>query len=98
MCARRFEKQTNVTVRYDSWQCGTKDAETKKVLRLVQMSIDKDPGNRLLNRSKTILIRILSVTLVLLLLLFPQLRSTILNIYSIEFAKLYVQFIIPRRD
>ena len=62
------------------------------------MSIDKDPGNRLLNRSKTILIRILSVTLVLLLLLFPQLRSTILNIYSIEFAKLYVQFIIPRRD
>ena len=70
----------------------------RKMLRLVQMNIDEDPGNRLLNRSKTILIRILSVTLVLLLLLFPQLRSTILNIYSIEFAKLYVQFIIPRRD
>ena len=30
--------------------------KTKKVLRRVQMYIDEDPGNRLLNKSKTILI------------------------------------------
>ena len=46
------------------WQCGTEDDETKRVLRRVQMYIDEDPANRLLNKSKTILIRILSVTLV----------------------------------
>ena len=32
------------------------DDETKKVLRRVQMYIDEDPGNRLLNKSETILI------------------------------------------
>ena len=32
------------------------DGETKKVLRCVQMCIDEDPGNPLLNKSKTILI------------------------------------------
>ena len=42
------------------------DGETKRVPRRVQMNIDEDPGNRLLNKSKTILIRILSVILVLL--------------------------------
>ena len=42
------------------------DGETKRVLRRVQMYIDEDPGNRLLNKSKTILILILSVTLVFL--------------------------------
>ena len=42
------------------------DSETKRVLRRVQMYIDEDPGNRLLNKSKTILILILSVTLVFL--------------------------------
>ena len=47
-------------------QCGTEDGETKKVLRCVQMYIDEDLGNRLLNKSKTILIWILSVTLVFL--------------------------------
>ena len=40
------------------------DGETKKVLRRVQMYIDEDPGNRLLNKSKTILIWIPSVILV----------------------------------
>ena len=42
------------------------DGEAKRVLRRVQMYIDEDPGNRLLNKSKTILIWILSVTLVFL--------------------------------
>ena len=37
-----------------------------KVLRHVQMYIGEDPGNRLLNKSKAILIWILSVTLVFL--------------------------------
>ena len=40
------------------------DGETEKVLRRVQMYIDEDPGNRLLNKSKTILIWIPSVILV----------------------------------
>ena len=40
------------------------NGKTKRVLRRVQMYIDEDPGNRLLNKSKTILIWILSVTLV----------------------------------
>ena len=48
------------------WQCGMEDGETKRVLRRVQMYIDEDPGDRLLNKSKTILIGILSVTLVFL--------------------------------
>ena len=38
------------------------DGETKRV----QMYIDEDPGNLLLNKSKTILIWILSVTLAFL--------------------------------
>ena len=38
----------------------------RKMLRLVQMNIDEDPGNRLLNKFKTILTLILSVTLALL--------------------------------
>ena len=42
------------------------DGETKKLLRRVQMYIDGNPGNRLLNKSKIILIWILSVTLVFL--------------------------------
>ena len=42
------------------------DGETKKVLRRVQMYIDEDPENRLLNKSKAILIWILSVTLAFL--------------------------------
>ena len=42
------------------------DGETKKVPKRVQMYIDEDLGNRLLNKSKTILIWILSVTLVFL--------------------------------
>ena len=42
------------------------DGETKEVLRRVQMYIDEDPGNRLLNKSKTIFIWILSITLVFL--------------------------------
>ena len=42
------------------------DGETKRVLRLVQMYIDEDPGNRLLNKSEAILIRILSVISLLL--------------------------------
>ena len=32
------------------------DGETKEILRRVQMYIDEDRGNRLLNKSKTILI------------------------------------------
>ena len=40
------------------------DDETKKVLRRVQMYINEDPENRSLNKSKTILIWILNVTLV----------------------------------
>ena len=48
------------------WQRGMEDGDTMKVLRCVQMYIDEDPGNRLLNKSKTILIWILSVTLVFL--------------------------------
>ena len=32
------------------------DGETKRVLRRVQMYIDEDAANRLLNKSKTILI------------------------------------------
>ena len=42
------------------------DGEAKRVLRRVQMYIDEDPGNRLSNKSKTILEWILSVTLVFL--------------------------------
>ena len=42
------------------------DGETKKALRRVQIYIDEDPGNRLSNKSKTILIWILSVTLMFL--------------------------------
>ena len=38
------------------WQRGMEDGDTMKVLRCVQMYIDEDPGNRLLNKSKTILI------------------------------------------
>ena len=38
------------------WQRGMEDGDTIKVLRCVQMYIDEDPGNRLLNKSKTILI------------------------------------------
>ena len=32
------------------------DGETKRMLRRVQIYIDEDPANRLLNKSKTILI------------------------------------------
>ena len=46
------------------------DGETKKVLRHVQKYIDENPGNRLLNKSKTNLTRILSVILVFLYLYF----------------------------
>ena len=46
------------------WESGMKDGETKKVLRRVQMYINEDPENRSLNKSKTILIWILNVTLV----------------------------------
>ena len=42
------------------------DGETKKVLRHVQKYIDEDPDNRLLNKSKTILIWILNVLLAFL--------------------------------
>ena len=42
------------------------DGETKKMLRRVQVYIDEDPGNHLLNKSKTILIWIPSVTSVFL--------------------------------
>ena len=38
------------------WRCGMEDGETKRVLRRVQMYIDEDPGNPLLNKSRTILI------------------------------------------
>ena len=61
-CAQRFEKQMYATVPLAVWYM--EDGETKKVLRRVQMYIDEDPGNRSLNKSKTILIWILSVTLV----------------------------------
>ena len=50
---QRLEKQMNVTV---PLAVGMKNGETKKVLRRVQMYIDEDPGNGLLNKSKTILI------------------------------------------
>ena len=53
MNTRRLEKQVNVTVPF---VVGMKNGETKKVLRRVQMYIDEDPGNGLLNKSKTILI------------------------------------------
>ena len=46
------------------------DDETKKVLRRVQIYIDENPGNRLLNKSITILIWILSVPLVFLYIYF----------------------------
>ena len=48
------------------------DGETKKVLRRVQIYIDENPGNRLLNKSITILIWILSVTLVFLYIYFSN--------------------------
>ena len=38
------------------WHSGMEGDETKRVLRRVQMYIDEDPANRLLNKSKTILI------------------------------------------
>ena len=64
------------------------DGETKNVLRRVQMYIDEDPGNRLLNKSKTILIWILRNVP---LFLFRQLRYieylTILNIYRNWYVK-----------
>ena len=63
VCAQRLEKQMNVTVLL---AVCIEDGKTKRVLRRVQMYIDEDPGNRLLNKSKTILIWILSVTLVFL--------------------------------
>ena len=64
---RRLEKQVNVTV---PLAVGMKNGETKKVLRRVQMYIDEDPGNGLLNKSKTILIWILNITLVFLYIYF----------------------------
>ena len=63
VCAQRLEKQMNVTVLL---AVCIEDGKTKRVLRRVQMYIDEDPGNRLLNKSKTILIWILSITLVFL--------------------------------
>ena len=51
MCAQHLENQMNVTV----LSC-MEDGETKNVLRRVQMYIDEDPGNGLLNKSKTILL------------------------------------------
>ena len=48
------------------------DGETKRMLKRVQMYIDEDPGNRLLNKSKTILILILSVSLVFLYFYFAN--------------------------
>ena len=53
VCAQRLEKQMNVTVLL---AVCIEDGKTKRVLRRVQMYIDEDPGNRLLNKSKTILI------------------------------------------
>ena len=62
--AQRLAKQINATVPLTTW-CGKwwdeESAETQ-----MQMYIDEDPGYRLLNKSKTILIWILSVTLVFL--------------------------------
>ena len=67
VCAQRLEKQMNVFVPLAAWyRRETNKGEIKKVLRRVQMCIEKDPGNRLLNKSKTILIWILSVTVVFL--------------------------------
>ena len=63
VCAQRLDKQMNVTVLL---AVCIEDGKTKRVLRRVQMYIDEDPGNRLLNKSKTILIWILSITLVFL--------------------------------
>ena len=48
------------------------DGETKRMLRRVQIYIDEDPANRLLNKSKTILIYILSVFLVFLYFYFDD--------------------------
>ena len=64
MCVRGVSK--NRWMYLFRWQCGMEDGETKRMPRRVQMYIDEDPGNRLLNKSKTILIWILSVTLVFL--------------------------------
>ena len=41
---------------YSIGSLGMEDGETKKVLRRVQIYIDENPGNRLLNKSITILI------------------------------------------
>ena len=54
VCAQCLEKQMNATVPLE--RCSIEDGETKRVLRRVQMYIDEDPENRLLNKSKTILI------------------------------------------
>ena len=65
--AQRLKKQMNVFIPLAAWyRREAKKGEIKKVLRRVQMCIEKDPGNRLLNKSKTILTWILSVTVVFL--------------------------------
>ena len=62
VCEYEWKYSKNRRTQLFRWQCGVEDGETKRV----QMYIDEDPGNRLLNKSKTILIRIPSVTLVFL--------------------------------
>ena len=54
MCVHSVSKTRRMELFH--WQRGMKDGETKKVPRRVQMYIDEDPGNRLSNKSKTILI------------------------------------------
>ena len=52
MCVHSVSKNTRIQL--FRWQCDMKDGETKKMLRRVQMCLLNK--NRLLNKSKTILI------------------------------------------
>ena len=70
MCMRGVSK--NWWMELFRWQRNIEDGETKRVLRRVQMYIDEYPRNRLLNKSKTILIWIVSVTLVFLYFYFAN--------------------------
>ena len=67
--------------------------ETKRMLRRVQMYIDEDPGNRLLNNYNYFNINS-RCNLSVPLLLFRQLRSTILNaiIIYVTIILLYIVY------
>lgn len=70
-CARAAsDERTNGRTKPFLWQCGMEDGETERVARRVR--IDEDPGDRSVDKSKTILIEIPSVALLFLYFYFAD--------------------------